>query len=1004
MVTAGPGSGKTHVLVNKVEELVNSGVDQSSILCMTFTEKATNEMKTRLENHDITEAKIATFHSFSFDTIQDNFLEAGIRQRPRMFLRPFQLIWCIRNTDNFELNHEYIKNTHDMTAVYTAMLEAMSRLKQEGVNHEELQRYIDSEMKMQKSMIDDDDDIESDKMSALHRLNELNKVYKAYEEFKRSKNFMDFEDMVYEAIKLFKENKEILRKYQKKYKYLLIDEFQDNNYSQLEIVKLLGSHRNVTVVGDRDQSIMRFQGSYKRVFDDFKETYPEFQEINLAQNYRSTKNIIKIADQILDEKSVPGHTNNEDGNKIDVVSTDTDVGQVEYIANQIQKFVGSKVVRRKNAEPVVTYKDITILARRNSECSKIVQELDAFGIPAVFVGSIDIQSNQIILDIIAYLRIIHYPNTSGMEIFRILKNHDISEENIEIINNFARRIKSNDSKNKRNDHVMDALKRCSESNITQKSIIEEIVILLDRITDESQDESIGDIVLNIAGRNSGIYKKLLAKDDRKNILIVNAFCKAAKEYQDDFPDHTIREFLEYVPILNQYGMEIEEEKEEEKEDAINVMTMHRSKGKEFPIVFIPDMVDRKIPTQYRKRDFEIPDDLRHDKITVDLKIEHEAEERRLFYVACTRAMNRLLLVHPKKYLKNVGVKKPSKFLEQLEYSNNSLIEINDFTGEKENVPEKKTPNIKLIDELQMLATDAIYNKMPNTAIQRIINIAYLEHLKKNGSINDFDLNKIIECSLDEMKLPIDDKQKDTFNHNKLTLSASSINSYEKCPLQFKFNKILHIPQRGNIALDLGTVIHKIVDEFGKNKINGQESKFDDGMNMFKNEWKFKPYRDIIKEDITTSRTENILKKYLEWDSESKNTLQKTEDEFSIYIEGIKFNGKIDRLEINQDGEYEIVDFKTGKNKPTKKELKTSPQLNIYAEAVRQKYKKLPAKASLFYPELDKTLEYSVTNESLDEAMESIKKTIKEILGNNFKPTPGNACRQCGYADICEYKA
>ena len=102
LVTAGPGSGKTHVLVNKVEELVNSGVDQSSILCMTFTEKATNEMKTRLENHDITEAKIATFHSFSFDTIQDNFLEAGIRQRPRMFLRPFQLIWCIRNTDNFE--------------------------------------------------------------------------------------------------------------------------------------------------------------------------------------------------------------------------------------------------------------------------------------------------------------------------------------------------------------------------------------------------------------------------------------------------------------------------------------------------------------------------------------------------------------------------------------------------------------------------------------------------------------------------------------------------------------------------------------------------------------------------------------------------------------------------------------------------------------------------------------------------------------------------------------
>ena len=119
---------------------------------------------------------------------------------------------------------------------------------------------------------------------------------------------MDFEDMVYEAIKLFKENKEILRKYQKKYKYLLIDEFQDNNYSQLEIVKLLGSHRNVTVVGDRDQSIMRFQGSYKRVFDDFKETYPEFQEINLAQN-TGVQKYHKNCRSDLDEKSVPGHTN-----------------------------------------------------------------------------------------------------------------------------------------------------------------------------------------------------------------------------------------------------------------------------------------------------------------------------------------------------------------------------------------------------------------------------------------------------------------------------------------------------------------------------------------------------------------------------------------------------------------------------------------------------------------------------------------------------------------------
>ena len=997
MVSAGPGSGKTFVLVSKAISLKESGVDQSSILCMTFTEKATNEMSERLEKNGITGAKVCTFHAFSREVIEDNLIESGIGHKTRTFLRPLQIAWCLRNTDKFGLDPRYVKIGSDWNALYGAMLEAISRFKQEAVSHEKLQEFVDSRIASGRPGDADPEEMD-DETKAAYRLNELNKVYRAYEEYKSEENFMDFEDIIYNAVALLKDDKDLLRKYQERFQYVMVDEFQDNNYSQLELVKLLGMHGNVTVVGDRDQSIMRFQGSYGRVFEDFQRTYQDREEIKLARNYRSTRNIIKIANQILGkaEGDSHGHTENEDGEKINLVFTDTDKAQAEYVARSIRDLLGSRVRRRDNTESPIRYRDVAVLTRRKAEGSKMAHELRLHGIPAVFVGNTDIRSNQVILDLVAHIRIMHSPETAGMDIFRILRNNRITEQNIATIYDAARRKSHDAGSDSRDDFVMRTMRECGRLEITQKMAISDIVRHLDDMAEESNGMGIGDLVLKVAGEDSDAYKKLLSKGDTGNIQVLNKFCGIAMEYQDVFPSHVLGDFLQYLPSLNQNGIETEDE---EPEDAVNVMTMHKSKGKEFPVVFIPDVANRRFPTKYTERQFSIPGELRHGGKAGDSKEEHDEEERRLFYVSATRAMNRLFIMCPERYGQNVTASKPSRFLEDLEYETNPLISLVRFAGNDLDVAQAQDPKGD-VAEMQRLASDAIYDMLPSVAVQRIVNIAYMEHCKRFGTADGFDPAGILDINMDEMVLPEDPKQ-DTFNHENITLSASSIKMYERCPLQFKFSKIMRIPTRKDAALDLGTVVHEIAEEFGKRKMNCQEYGLDDGMKMFRDMWSAKPYRGGISEDSTAERTKKMLDSYLRWDSESKNPMVSTEDKFSARICGVRFTGKIDRLEKNREGEYEFVDYKTGRNIPSKAKAMADSQLNIYAEAIRAKTGRLPARASLFYPELDKVVEYDITSESVKESMESISEVINEILKENFEATPGSACWQCGYSSICE---
>ena len=287
LIVAGPGSGKTRVIIERILHLIKQGLKPSEILCLTFSEKAAEEMKQRLEKSiDISDMQISTFHSFARDLLEDNVLVSGIGISAGVMSRASQLVWGLKNIDTFGL--QYIEIGNNAVEIIESIIDGISTFKDELVSHEELARYVEKKLEQE---------LDDEQRTFLLKLGDMARVYEKYQEFQRSKGIIDFDDMIVEAVKLLKRRPDIAKKYRERFNHIFIDEFQDNNFAQLELVKLISGKDNVTAVGDDDQCIYRFQGAYLTNFKDFSTHFKNTAIITLNQNYRSSKNIVNLASQ-----------------------------------------------------------------------------------------------------------------------------------------------------------------------------------------------------------------------------------------------------------------------------------------------------------------------------------------------------------------------------------------------------------------------------------------------------------------------------------------------------------------------------------------------------------------------------------------------------------------------------------------------------------------------------------------------------------------------------------
>ena len=586
LIFAGAGSGKTRVLTHRIAYLIEEkGVYPSSILAITFTNKAANEMKERVINlldchYDMW---VSTFHSAC----------ARIMRMETESLEGYKKNFIIFDSDDQQkLIKECLKelNYNEKNFPPREVLSIISNAKDQlmGPN-----RFMD-------------------RYGRDFRLKKIGDIYSLYQKKLKSNNAMDFDDILFNTVKLFENNEEILRKYQQKFRYVLVDEYQDTNNCQYKLVNLLAKeHQNLCVVGDDDQCIYTWRGADIRNILNFEKDFPHAKVIKLEQNYRSTQTILDAANNVIKNnsgrKSKKLWTEKDEGKPIVYYKAINERDEADFIIEEIDRLAFSDVR---------SLKDFAILYRTNAQ-SRIIEELCmARGIPYKIVGGHRFYDRKEVKDVIAYLRSILDPE-GDMSIKRIINvpKRGIGKATLETLEKYAR---------DHGDSLYGALLSIEDVDgigKKAKNNIKEFVSLMAEFMTIAEKESVSKIIKEVIG-NSGYLKELEGGDeeDQGRAENIKELVSAAIEYEDKNEDSSLEGFLENLALMSDIdGLE-------EERDGITLMTLHSAKGLEYPVVFISGMEEGLFPSM--QSTFE------------DYRLE---EERRLMYVGITRAKEKLYL-------------------------------------------------------------------------------------------------------------------------------------------------------------------------------------------------------------------------------------------------------------------------------------------------------------------------------------------------------------------------
>ena len=631
LIVAGAGTGKTTVLINRLAYLVlEKGLSTEEILLLTFTEKSAGELEERADKllpYGYVDLWIHTFHGFCERILREHALDIGLSADFKLLSSTEQWILIKRNLSRFDL--DYYKPLGNPTKFISELLRHFSRLKDEDVSASD---YLETAKNNQ-----DEDVLE------VKRVKELAGAYQTYNELLLENNFLDFGDLIVFTIKLFKTRPNILKIYQHQFKYIMVDEFQDTNWAQYELVKMLASlSNNLTVVGDDDQSIYKFRGASLSNIMQFKDDYRDAKEIVLVDNYRSRQEILDYSYQFIKNNN-PNRL--EEKLKIDkkliagAKFSDKDVPVVKYLqfnrGEEEVAFTAAQIADLYNQQKV-DWLDFAILVRANDTAEAYVKELTRLNIPNQFVSLKGLYFKPIILDCLAYLRLLdNYHESSAL--FRVLSMPGFKVNHLDIItiNKFAKRKVWSLFEALKNIEVIPGVSSEAKENIFK------LITLLDKHSTLVADSEPSKIFLRFA-YDSGLVASYDFDRDQEIFSYLNQFYQKIKKFEETLPASRLSDFMQLMDLELEAGEVGALRLDFSDNDTVKIMTVHAAKGLEFKYVFLVNIVDKKFPTISRSEKISIPDNLIKEKITGG-KEAHIEEERRLFYVAITRAKEELFI-------------------------------------------------------------------------------------------------------------------------------------------------------------------------------------------------------------------------------------------------------------------------------------------------------------------------------------------------------------------------
>ena len=586
LILAGAGSGKTKVLTVRIAHLLAQGVNPYEILAITFTNKAAKEMKSRVEGlvGDVANRIwLSTFHSFC-----------------AKFLR-FEIDSFLGYNSNFT-----IYDTSDSQAVIKAALKALNLDDKYYPVGAMIAAISDAKNKLLFAS-------DFRKQARDFYQQKVADVYEYYERELRKNNALDFDDLLLVAVKLLQSNATVLDKYSHRFRYVMIDEYQDTNHAQYLLAKLLASHwKNIAVVGDADQSIYAWRGADIQNILDFEKDYPNCTSIKLEQNYRSTKIILDAANAVID--------NNEGRPEKNLWTDKIEGAKIQHFTAQSEHeeaaFIGDTIAKKHDIHDV-PYGDMAILYRTNAQSRVLEEALIKRALPYTMVGGTKFYDRKEIKDVLAYLRVLYNP-FDDLSLLRIINvpKRSIGATTVAKLQDYAREKETSLFMTLTQLHLIDSIKGKT------KEKLEEFGILIFTLVSEMEDKTVLDILESILDRTGYLAQLEESTDpqDQARAENIGELLSVAKDFQDTNPSGTVEDFLEQVALVNDV------DSFEQEEAKVTLMTLHAAKGLEFPIVFLCGLEEGLFP---HSRTLMNPEEIE--------------EERRLAYVGITRAEKELYI-------------------------------------------------------------------------------------------------------------------------------------------------------------------------------------------------------------------------------------------------------------------------------------------------------------------------------------------------------------------------
>jgi DNA helicase-2/ATP-dependent DNA helicase PcrA len=995
LVVAGAGTGKTQVITRRIAWLIATRrARPSEILALTFTDKAADEMQTRVDQlvpYGYTDAAVSTFHAFGDRLVREFALELGLPTDSRVLSRPEVVIFLRERLFEFELD-EY-RPLGDPTRFLGALATLFSRCKDEDVSP---QAYLDfaSELKagtagrgLGDAGVGQSAEDGAARDEEARRQTELARAYDCYQKLLRKAGLIDFGDQVSLALRLLRESAGARVELQRRFRYILVDEFQDTNRAQSELVELLAApHGNITVVGDDDQSIYKFRGAAISNIIEFKRRHTDARQVVLRRNYRSTAPILDASYRLvrfndpdrlevrngIDKRLIPERGGTLRPVRHLIFATGSE--EADGVAREIASLVAG------GARP----RDFAILVRTNADADPILRSLNLAGVPWRFSGTSGLYARPEIRLLLAFLRAVADLSAS-VDVYAIAASdvYGLGGPDLTAIVNSARR------RNRSLWEVLEELTRqpgllrlAPETRAT----LERLVGDLRCYTDLAHERPAGEVMYRFL-RDSGMLSRLASTDSvaaEEALQNIARFFDIIRAQSDLLPDDRIVFVARHLQTLIDAGDDPATAEIDPDADAVSVLTVHKAKGLEFPVVYMTGLIDGRFPARTRREPLALPEELVHE--TLPEGDAHVQEERRLFYVGMTRARDELVLSHAS------------------DYGGRRARRVSQFVLEALDLP-------------ATAATGAAADVAAHAPLERLAAFEPKAEPVEPG------------------REPVD---------GPLSLSFYQVDDYLTCPLKYKYVHVLRVPIAPHHSIVYGSALHKAVQEFHRRQARGYLMTEDELLAAFDAAWSNEGFLTREHEEARLAAGRAALRRFREEQLQPGTIVPAyVEREFSFTLDGDRIRGRMDRVDIERlasvDAETEapaaalggdgaaqqadavtpvlpglhpervtITDYKSSDVRDparARERARESLQLQIYAMAYQAETGRLPDALQLWFLESGLVGRVEVDPKRLDKARESIRKAAAGIRARVFEATPDYmACSYCAFRDICPASA